>query len=89
MYSQIKAQRELESAIMQAITENYSDEHLPETVLLAVRLNPEPEVIVLGDYLSARRDIDTSGYTVEEIDTDNLQDNVAETASLYFDPRYN
>lgn len=89
MYSQIKAQRELESAIIEAIAENYNDGHLPETVLLAVRLNPEPEVIVLGDYLSARRDFDTSDYTVEEIDTDNLLDNIAETASCYFDPRYN
>lgn len=89
MYPLLSAQRELENAIIKAISEKYNDGRLPETVLLAVRLNPEPEVIVLGDYLSARRDIDTSAYTVEEIDTDNLQDNIAETASCYFDPRYN
>ncbi len=89
MYPLLSAQHELENAIIEAISEKYNDGRLPETVLLAVRLNPEPEVIVLGDYLSARRDIDTSAYTVEEIDTDNLQDNIAETASLYFDPCYN
>ena len=79
-------QRDFEQSIYEAIMAQYYNTSIPETVLIAV--SDGLDILVIGTYGHTSIPKEAAGWNIEEIDTDDLSDNIAETASCYFDPRY-
>lgn len=80
------SQAGLERAILKAINAHYKGSPLPETVIVAI--SPSLSVRVLGTYSDYSRKGVNPDWNIEEIDTDDLSTNIAETAAVYFDPCY-